>query len=308
VSEADPIRVFVGVDRSQVLAVDVLEHSIRRHTSARVEVHPMLDVPARDAKDPRQGKRTGFSFARFLIPALCQRRGKAIYLDADMLVFSDLRRVWDLPFEGAKIVIQHDLTPEQADTAAKREGAPAQRRRQWAVMLLDCSRLDWDVDAIIDGLDVGTYTYDQLMSDFCILGPDDVRQAIPFEWNSLEHWDESTCLLHYTDVRTQPWTSTMNPWDHKWFDEVRLMIETGALTWAAIEREIAAGYFRPSLLRDLRFSHRVPRRARPLWRRVNAELDRRAGYVPHREVYEQKRRRKKAIQELEAALAAKGSP
>ena len=69
-----PVRVFVGTDRSQRLAVKVLEYSIWRHTDLPVGVHPMLDLPLPEPKDLRQGKRTGF----FAVPqprsATCARR------------------------------------------------------------------------------------------------------------------------------------------------------------------------------------------------------------------------------------------
>lgn len=287
------IRVFVGADRSQLLAVRVLEHSIRRHTSSAVEVHPLVDVPQREPKDPLQRKRTGFSFARFLIPSLCAHRGRALYLDADMLVFSDLRQLWDTPFDGAKVVVQEEL--------ARREpaGDRRPRRRQCSVMLLDCERLDWDVDRIIDGLDAGRYTYEQLMFELCLLGDDEVASTIPTRWNSLEHWDESTCLLHYTDVERQPWTSSGNPLDGKWLDEVRRMLDDGSLSWSDVQQEIDLGHLRPSLVHDLRWGSKVPRHARSVWRRMNGELDRLRGYRPHRDVLERKRQR-------EALLSAQG--
>jgi len=38
------VRVYVGTDRSQLLAVAVLEHSIRRHTGRQVQVCPLIDL------------------------------------------------------------------------------------------------------------------------------------------------------------------------------------------------------------------------------------------------------------------------
>ena len=70
----DTARIYVGTDRSQLLAVKVLEYSIKRHASIPVELTPMVDLALPEPKDPRQGKRTGFSFARFAIPELAGRR------------------------------------------------------------------------------------------------------------------------------------------------------------------------------------------------------------------------------------------
>lgn len=294
------VRVFVGVDRSQLLAVSVLEYSIKRHTTAKVEVVPMLDLPVPVPKDPRNTQRTGFSFSRFCIPKLAGYRGRAIYMDADMMVFKDILDLWNIPFDGAKIVVQKEV--KFAESTTRKAGAPKVRKKQCAVMLLDCDRLDWKVEEIIAGMDEGKYDYDQLMSEFCILDESEVKYGVPFEWNSLEHWDADTCLLHYTDVATQPWTACGNPNGHHWLNEVRRMLREGKLRAADIRKEIELGYFRPSLLRDIRFRHLLPKRLLPYWDRYNAHADKKSGYIAHKAVYEAKRLRNAAIKKYEAEL------
>ena len=96
-SNDDVIKVYVGADRSQQLAVKVLEYSIQRHTTAPVEVIPMIDLPVPVPKDPRNGQRTGFSYSRFCIPKLAGYSGRAVYMDADMQVFKDIQELWKLP-------------------------------------------------------------------------------------------------------------------------------------------------------------------------------------------------------------------
>lgn len=304
-SNESPIRVFVGSDRSQQLAVDVLAHSIRRHTDATVEVVPMIDLDMPTPKDPRQGQRTGFSFARFCIPALAGYRGKAIYMDADMQVFRDIRELWNIPFDGCKVVIQEDVKHNETSTA--KEGAPQSRIKQCSVMLLDCEALDWKIDTIIAGLDQGSYDYEELMYHLCILEEDEVKYGVPYEWNSLEHWDQGTCLLHYTDMYTQPWVSVRNPLGRIWFEEVRAMLADGSLTLPQLEHEIAEGYFRPSLIADVKWRHHVPSYLRPLFDRWLERKDSAAGFVKHKAVYDAKRTRKKLIKAYEAELAEKAA-
>lgn len=294
------IRIYVGVDRSQELAVPVLEHSIRRHTSAKVEVIPMLDLPVPTPVDPRNSQRTGFSFSRFCIPKLAGYSGKAIYMDADMLVFSDIRELWNIPFDGAKIVIQQEVKFESATT--QKIGAPKKRKKQCAVMLLDCSRLDWDIEKIVAGMDDGKYDYEQLMYDICILDESEVKYGVPFEWNSLEHWDSNTHLIHYTDVYTQPWTACGNRYGYLWLDEVRRMLAEGKLTESDIQKEVELGYFRPSLLRDIKYRHLIPSPLHFFWDKKNSARDKLSGYVPHKAVYEAKRIRQKAIKAYEVKL------
>jgi lipopolysaccharide biosynthesis glycosyltransferase len=292
-------RVFVGVDRSQAIPAEVLRHSIQRRTRLRVEVTPMHDLDLPEPRDIRQGKRTPFSFSRFAIPALAGRAGSAVYMDADMIVLKDIAELVSIPFDGAKVVIQEDL-PEQRRRSTKR-GAPRERIKQTAVMLLDCAALDWDAVEIIAGLD-GKYTYEQLLMELCILRERDIRYAIPFRWNSLEHWDESTALLHYTDMLTQPWVDPRNANGHLWVREVRTMIDEGALAWSRIDEDIARGFLRPSLREELERD-----RGEPLgwWRaRALARADRRAGFTKHSEVYARKLEREAAIRRYEEDLAA----
>ena len=288
----DKIRVYVGADRSQALAVTVLEHSIKRHASFNVDVVPMIDLPIRQPKDPRNFPRTGFSFSRFCIPKLAGYKGKAVYLDADMLVFRDIKTLWETPFNGAKIVIQKEVKHEEK--TVNKEGAPKKRLKQCSVMLLDCGRLDWDIDAIIDELDKGAYDYESLMYELGLLNESEINFGIPFEWNSLEYFDETTCLIHYTDMYTQPWTSCKNKNGYLWLDEVRLMLNDGTLTMKDIETEIRNGYLRPSLKRDIQYGKYVPQLLRPWFMQYNMLLDRSKKYIPHKDVYAMKKKRLEA--------------
>ena len=297
------IRVFIGADRSQLLAVSVLEYSIKRHTTAHVEVTPMLDLPVPQPKDPRNGQRTGFSFSRFCIPKLAGYKGKAIYMDADMLVLHDIRELWNIPFEGAKVIVQKEVKFD--DVSTLKAGAPDKRKKQCAVMLLDCERLDWAIESLVSDMDAGRYDYDQLMHNLCILQDDDIKYGVPFEWNSLEHWDRDTRLIHYTDMYTQPWAECGNRYGHLWLDEVRRMLREGRLTQRALCREIELGYFRPSLLRDITYRHLLPSFLHNAWDKMNMARDRVSGYVKHKDVYEAKRLRQKAINAYEAAAPSR---
>jgi hypothetical protein len=295
----EAIDIFVGADRSQLLAVAVLEHSIRRRTRRLVQVRPLIDLDLPEPRDIRQGSRTNFSFARFAIPELAGYTGKALYLDADMLVFRDIAELWDIPFDGSSVVIQEEI-PEHA-VSHKKAGAPSKRVKQCSVMLIDCARARWDVRQIVAGLD-GRYTYEELMYELCILPESEIRYAVPFAWNSLEHFDGTTRLIHYTDMDTQPWVSSANRHGRLWMEEVRLMLETRALTPGEIKTEIELGYFRPSLLREL---EEMPHGSgwNPQAADRYAGIDRSAGFVRHAEVYRRKKMRAEAIKRLQAAGA-----
>ena len=287
------IRVFVGADRSQALAVSVLEHSIKRHTGSKVQVTPMIDLTVPTPIDPRNGQRTGFSYSRFCIPKLAGYRGKAIYLDPDMLVFRDILELWDISFDNAKVVIQQEVKFENAST--QKIGAPEKRKKQCSVMLLDCAKLDWDIKTIVSDMDERRYDYEQLMHDLCILDESEIKFGVPFEWNSLEHFDAKTRLIHFTDVYTQPWAQCGNKFGHLWLNEVRLMLNNGSLKWEDLHREIELGYFRPSLIQDVKYRHLIPSFLVSLFDKKNAAHDKVSGFVKHMAVYEAKSARQQAV-------------
>lgn len=294
---SNAIQIYVGADRSQALAVDVLAYSIRRHANRPVHIHSMLNLKIPEPKDIRQRQRTGFSFARWAIPELAGYQGRAIYLDADMQVFRDIRELWSVPMNGAKVAV---LEPE------RETGRNVHRNKnETSVMVLDCSRCDWTLRELVDGLD-GRYTYSQFMTDLCFLSEDEIARTIPADWNRLEHFPPTTGLLHYTIMPTQPWVSARNPLGHIWIAEVRRMIDEGALDPARIQQEIDLGYFRPSLMREIEDGPTTDLDEDRV-RRLEA-IDRETTYVPHRSVQEFERKRAKAVADYERRLAWERGP
>ena len=275
----DVIRIFVGVDRTQILALRVLEHSIRRHTTAIVEITPMIDLPIPLPQDPKNFPRTGFSFTRFCIPKLSGYQGKAIYMDADMQVFFFFCSLWGIPFDGAHVILQDE------QNAMYRPNGQRERKRQSSVMLLDCAQLTWDINHIIQDLDEKRYTYRELMSELCIVSPDKIAHRLPEKWNHLDAYDAQTNLTHYTEMQIQPWLSSKHPLAEIWFSEIRLMLSNGSLTWKEIEDDITAGYLRPSLIRDIKYGHKLSRPSRAIFNWINHKIDRLSGFRPHQVFY-----------------------
>jgi hypothetical protein len=183
-----------------------------------------------------------------MIPALCEHRGRALYLDADMLVFGDVAELLDMPFDGRTI-----LTPPMTATDRWRGRTDSNLGAKAAVMLLDCSRLTWDIDEIVAGLDEGRYSYEQLMADLCIVDPDEIGDDIAPEWNDLEHYEPGrTKLLHYTVVPTQPWKNDDNALGDLWMSWYGEAVAGGAVPPAEVEELIDAGHVKPSLRAALR--------------------------------------------------------
>lgn len=82
----DPVRIFVGADERQPVALSVLQDSINWRSSRPVSIQ-LLKLDTLPIK--RRGLTT-FTFSRFLVPWLCDFRGSAIFMDADILVTGDV--------------------------------------------------------------------------------------------------------------------------------------------------------------------------------------------------------------------------
>jgi hypothetical protein len=113
--------------------------------------------------------------------------------------------------------------------------------------VLDCERLAWRVDDIVAGLDAGRYGYEELMGEMCVARS--VGRTLLPAWNSLEAYKPgTTCLLHYTNMVTQPWVSLDNPLGELWVDCLRRALTQDFITRDQLSQAVEAGHVRPSLL------------------------------------------------------------
>jgi hypothetical protein len=245
-SHLEPMHVFAGTDESQYVATKVLEHSFKKHASGPVILHPMTADGIPMPKDKENRPRTGFSFCRFTIPERMGFKGRGLYVDADMLVFADVAELWRIPFGEQKVLCTYQGDPPPA----WRDNKFFHRGRQFSVMLLDCERLPWRIDDIVQGLDEKRYTYPQLMFELCLVKPHEIEDRIPPGWNHLEHYEPGdTRLIHYTVVPTQPWKHRGNPFGHLWDRALAEAVDAGAVTGRDLEIGVEKGHLHVDLLR-----------------------------------------------------------
>lgn len=232
----NPIKIYVAATEAQMLSVKVLEYSIKKHCSMGVQLLPLhlsnISIPR--PKYEKNWPRTPFSFQRFLIPALQQYEGRAIYLDSDMQVFKDIKNLWVRPFNGAQVL-------------SVREPNETGRRSQFSVMLLDCNALNWNIEDIVNKLDDHALTYEKLMYEMAEVKT--VALDIESAWNSLESYHSGeTALLHYTDMNTQPWVSRKNPLSYLWFNDLFEAIDKKFISVDLVKEHVDKGYIRPSII------------------------------------------------------------
>jgi hypothetical protein len=232
----DRMKIFVGAQPSHDILLKVLTHSIKKHCSERVSVKPLYGAKRaghRMPNDEWNSPGTSFSFFRFLIPEETSYRGKALYLDSDMIVFSDIKKLFDIDMENHDVMVAEHF----GETGHS------------SVMMINCATCKWDIDNILDDLDSCKYYYPQLMR----LSP--VVNDISFfskEWNCLDSYDENTNLLHYTKMPSQPWLTCNNPMGKYWFREFSDTMDSGAISGSDLKHAVENRYIRPSIIDQIR--------------------------------------------------------
>lgn len=212
------LRIFIGWDSRFPEPADVLRYSLLKHASIPLEIHYLkLDELKLNRKhDPLAS--TEFTYSRFLVPHLCGFRGKALFMDNDMLCFGDVKELDDLHMtDYALRVVQHDYQPTNT---VKMYGCPqtSYPRKNWSsLMLMNCEKLTlWTKDVV----ETQTGAYLHRFQDI----PDEQIGRIPPTWNMLDVMDESTKLIHYTNGG--PWFEDYKDHPHAdvWYamrDEMR---------------------------------------------------------------------------------------
>lgn len=147
-----PLRILIGYDSRERAAYDVCVQSLLDHASIPLAIEPLDERLLRHAGlyrrewtyedgqyyDTRDRKpfSTWFSFTRFLVPALCQWRGVALFCDCDFLWRSDVAELFALHDPSFAVqVVKHDHRPEET---VKMEGQVQTKylRKNWSSLVL----------------------------------------------------------------------------------------------------------------------------------------------------------------------------
>jgi lipopolysaccharide biosynthesis glycosyltransferase len=184
------IKIFVGTCYKNIPAEIALESSIKKFTKSLCKITWMRD------REPFIGWNTenwgtGFTPFRWVVPELCNFTGKAIYLDVDVILNSDIKELWDVDLEDKFV---------------------ASLFGNYSVMVFNCEKFkelstyasinEWKKNSCVPA-------YNGLYSKY--VNELESKKLIKFlapEWNCLDglNCDWKTAkLIHFTQKDTQPW-------------------------------------------------------------------------------------------------------
>lgn len=153
----DLLPTFIGWDSREPECAEVCRSSLIRHTTIPLHVQYLKERALRHAglytrhwrteatgikSDVIDGKpfSTEFSFTRFLVPALCQWEGWALFCDSDFLFRADIKRlVEEFDNRYAVMVCKQTFLPSSPE---KMDGQVQQKylRKNWSsLMAFNCS-------------------------------------------------------------------------------------------------------------------------------------------------------------------------
>lgn len=193
------IRIFAGYDPAESAGYHTFCHSVLSRASEPVSITPIARNTFKWWK--REGKDDGatqFSFARFLVPYLCDYRGHAIFMDgADMLVLGDIAELWAMRSHRHSVqVVQHDPYDTLQTKMWNQENRKYPRKNWSSVMIMNCEyhhahMLTPEYVSKAEGSALHQFQWTN----------DERVGALPAEWNVLvghQPQDGAKCL-HFTN-------------------------------------------------------------------------------------------------------------
>lgn len=133
------IRLFIGYDPREAVVYHVCTNSIIRHASGPLAFTPLALRNLSYEERHRDGSNQ-FTYNRFLVPALTDYAGWALYVDGDMIARADIAELWALRDDKkAVLCVHHEYRTKMRRKylGAKNEDYP---RKNWSsVVLWNCS-------------------------------------------------------------------------------------------------------------------------------------------------------------------------
>jgi len=265
-----PVRVFIGSGEASLLERKTLIHSLRKNSHRELDIfvfNGTHNSVERNDDEPvlaplslklKYRNFTEFSNYRFLIPEICGHKGRAIWLDSDMVCLRDIGELFDAPMAGCKFLAKSDAY----------HGAGS-----WglSVMLIDCEHCRFDLESYFQEIDRGLYSstdLHQMTPAFLAHHPFKIGGLDP-RWNEFDWFDDETRLIHYTNLMSQPWKFPGHPFGELWFQYFREAIQAGVITQHEIQVSRMRAYVRQDIHRGNGVTwHTIRTRMKHLVRRL----------------------------------------
>ena len=199
---------FIGYDSKEDIAYRVCKYSLQKHSSIKLNVYS-LKIEELIAKklyfrpvDPLAS--TQFTYSRFLVPALMNYKGWAIFCDCDFIFFDDVSKILaSLDPSKAIYCVQHDYTPKERHKMDGQKQTLYPRKNWSSFIVYNC---DHPSNKKLTPKTVNSES-GAFLHQFKWLKDSEIG-SLDERWNWLEGWtsnhnSNSPYAVHYT--RGGPW-------------------------------------------------------------------------------------------------------
>jgi len=221
---------FIGYDPKEDIAYRVCKQSLLTRSTIKIKAFALKQFELRSIgfykreNDPLAS--TEFTYTRFLIPALMNYKGWAVFCDCDILFLADIKNLFsNLSNDKAIYCVKHDYTPKEKHKMDGRQQTVYPRKNWSSFVIFNCSHpANKKLTIDLANKETGSYLHQFKWLKDNQIGDLDER------WNWLEGWtskhnSKKPFAVHYT--RGGPW---FNEWEDVeyadlWNDEKNKYLE-----------------------------------------------------------------------------------
>ena len=201
---------FIGYDAKEDIAYRVCKHSLLNRSTIDTKVMALKQYELREKqlyrRTPDPLASTEFTYTRFLVPALMEYSGWAVFCDCDLLFLSDVRKLFEnLSDDKAVYCVKHDYSPSEKHKMDGQKQTIYPRKNWSSFIVFNCSHpSNKKLTIDIVNSELGSFLHQFKWLKDSEIGELDER------WNWLEGWtskhnNKDPFAIHFT--RGGPWFS-----------------------------------------------------------------------------------------------------
>ena len=202
------LNIYVGYDSKEDIAYRVCKYSILKRSRSNIKITSLklYELVAKKLymRDIDPLASTEFTYSRFLVPALNNYKGWAIFCDCDFIFFEDISNILiDIDKSKAVYCVQHDYTPKEKHKMDGQKQTIYPRKNWSSFILFNCSHpSNKKLNLDLVNSETGSFLHQFKWLEDNEIGSLDER------WNWLEGWtsnhnNKKPFAVHYT--RGGPW-------------------------------------------------------------------------------------------------------
>ena len=202
------LNIYVGYDSKEDIAYRVCKYSILKRSKSNIKITSLklYELVAKNLykRDIDPLASTEFTYSRFLVPALNNYDGWAVFCDCDFIFFEDISNILiDIDKSKAVYCVQHDYTPKEKHKMDGQKQTIYPRKNWSSFILFNCSHpSNKKLSLDLVNSESGSFLHQFKWLEDNEIGSLDER------WNWLEGWtsnhnNKKPFAVHYT--RGGPW-------------------------------------------------------------------------------------------------------